>query len=53
MDMRVEVSDSVSGLLLSLNVMIEAAAYMEGLLCAQHTASFICFTDENIQDLKH
>ena len=27
MDMRVEVSDSVSGLLLSLNVMIEASVY--------------------------
>ena len=53
MDVRVEVSDSVSGILLSLNVMIETAAYIEGLLCAQHTASFFCFTDENVQDLKH
>lgn len=53
MDMRVDVSDSVSGLLLSLNVMIETTAYMQGLLCAQHTASFICFTDETVQNLKH
>lgn len=52
MDMRVDVSDSVSGLL-SLNVMIETTAYMQGLLCAQHTASFICFTDETVGFLKH
>lgn len=53
MDLEVEVSDSVSGMLFTLGVIIKTADYMEGLLCAQHTVSFIYFTDENVQTLKH
>ena len=53
MDLEVEVSGSVSGMPFTLGVIIKTADYMEGLLCAQRTTSFIYFTDETVQAPKH